>query len=332
MKAVGGSEWSRAVAPADVSAIVCAHSDERRRALRDAVASVRHQPEPPLETLVVIDHNPSLADWARRELDATVLENDRSRGASGARNAGAARARGSTLVFLDDDAVAGAAWLTPLVAPFANPQVVGVGGRIEPAWAAQRPLWFPDAFLWTVGASYTGQHANGVAGGAVRNVWTGNMAIRRPAFDLVGGFLESFGKQGAASAPEDTELSLRVTRRFPHALWYFAPGAVVRHHVPEERATAAFFLRRCYSEGRGKAALASVLGGNVLGAEASFLAGPLPRAFAAEIRRCLSGDVAGLARAGAIAAGTAATGAGYAAGLLRSRRAAPTVRAGRRAA
>ena len=45
----------------------------------------------------------------------------------------------------------------------------------------------------------------------MRNVWASNMAVRRAAFDAAGGFREDFGKVGAVSRPEDTDLCLRVT-------------------------------------------------------------------------------------------------------------------------
>lgn len=319
MSAQEGRGWPTQVASSDVSVIICAHTNERRQNLREAVASVNGQLAPPRETLVVVDHNRSLADWARAELDAAVVENDRPRGASGARNAGAARATGGVLAFLDDDAVASTSWLSALVAPFADSRVVGVGGRIDPSWAAARPRWFPETFLWTVGASYAGQYGNGSSGTTIRNIWTNNMAIRREAFDLVGGFLEGFGKIGSTNAPEDTELSLRVSSRFPQTVWYLAATAAVSHDVPRERTTMEFFLWRCYNEGLGKAALATLVGRAALSAETSFLAGPVPRAFFGEMGCVRVGDVAGLARAGAIAAGTTAAAAGYVAGLLRSR-------------
>ena len=136
-----------------------------------------------------------------------------------------------------------------MIVHFADPAVAGVGGRVDPLWATARPHWFPGEFDWTVGASYSGMPE---ATAQVRNVWSNNMALRRAAFDAAGGFREDFGKVGAASRPEDTELCLRVTS----GSWLYEPASAVGHWVPAQRATFRYFLRRCYDEGKGKAELA----------------------------------------------------------------------------
>jgi glycosyltransferase involved in cell wall biosynthesis len=72
--------------------------------LARAVASVRAQAQAPLE-IVVVDDAAGHAPVDRRRLggDVRVLVNTHAPGASGARNAGAAAARGELLAFLDDD-------------------------------------------------------------------------------------------------------------------------------------------------------------------------------------------------------------------------------------
>src|SRR5262245_11184433 len=52
-------------------------------------------------------------------------------GATRARNAGARAARGEVVAFVDDDALPDDGWLAALLAPFANPRVAGVGGRVQ---------------------------------------------------------------------------------------------------------------------------------------------------------------------------------------------------------
>jgi hypothetical protein len=188
-----------------VSVVIAAFSDARWHYLCDAVASVLAQTRPAIETVVVIDHNLALLARARRELPAAkVIPNSGARGASGARNTGVAACHGDVLAFLDDDARASAGWLEALLRHFADEDVVGVGGRVNPLWATARPRWFPPEFDWTIGASYRGMPQDA---GPVRNVWSNNMAIRRSAFEAAGGFREDFGKVGARSRPEDTDLS-----------------------------------------------------------------------------------------------------------------------------
>ena len=140
-----------------VSVVTAAFAMGRWDGLREAVASIRAQTVQVLETIVVIDHNPALLDQAQRELaGVVVVPNTRRRGASGARNSGVAASRGQVVAFLDDDAVASCTWLEALLVHFADPYVVGVGGRVVPLWEGSRPRWFPQEFDWTVGGSYRG--------------------------------------------------------------------------------------------------------------------------------------------------------------------------------
>jgi glycosyltransferase involved in cell wall biosynthesis len=294
-----------------VSVVIAAFSSDRWTQLRDAVASVGAQRRPALETIVVVDHNPELLGRARRELtDAVVIPNAGHRGASGARNTGVARSLGEVVAFLDDDACATPEWLAAMIVHFADPAVAGVGGRVDPLWATARPHWFPGEFDWTVGASYSGMPE---ATAQVRNVWSNNMALRRAAFDAVGGFRDDFGKVGTASRPEDTELCLRVTS----GSWLYEPTSAVGHWVPAQRATLRYFLRRCYAEGKGKAEIAVMDGAaNSTSAERSYTMRVLPGAVGRGLRDTATGDWSGALRSAAIIGGFCLAAAGFAVGCL----------------
>jgi GT2 family glycosyltransferase len=294
-----------------VSVVIPAHSDERWTQLSEAVASALAQTCPATEVIVTIDHNPGLLSRARRELtDVVVIPNTGARGASGTRNAGVARSRGEIIAFLDDDACAAPDWLETLIVHFADPAVAGAGGRVDPLWATARPRWFPGEFDWAVGASYAGMPETTAR---VRNVWTNNMALRRSAFDAVGGFREDFGKVGDVCCPEDTELCLRVTS----GSWLYVPTSAVGHWVSAERATFRYFLRRCFEEGQGKAGIA-VLDGAAKGtsAERSYTARVLPAAVGRGLAETVAGDSAGALRSAAIIGGFCTAAAGFAVGCV----------------
>jgi hypothetical protein len=146
----------------------------------------------------------------------------------------------------------------------------------------------------------------------VRNVWSNNMAIRRRAFDAVAGFREDFGKVGARSQPEDTDLCLRAAAAQQRGIWRYEPAAVAGHRVPQGRATVGFFLRRCLNEGAGKAALAALNGtAESTSAERDYTRHVLPGGLARGLRETVRGDVSGGLRSLAIAAGFSLTAAGF---------------------
>jgi GT2 family glycosyltransferase len=294
------------------SVVIAAYADERWPCTVNAVTSVQRQVPAPCEVILVIDHNPALAVRARAELpDVTVRENSGSRGASAARNTGVAHSGGDIIAFLDDDQAAiDTTWLQRLCRHFDDPRVVGVGGRIIPQWPRQRPFWFPPEFDWVVGASYAGLPPTAAP---VRNVWGGNTAIRRTALDAVGGFRPGFCKTGAVSRPEDTDLCVRIGHAIPDGHWLYEPAAAVAHRVPSTRSTPGYFLRRCWDEGRGKAALARFVGlRSSTSAERRYVSRVLPQALLRALRSALvDHDVRALACGMAIVAGLLVTAAGW---------------------
>lgn len=276
-----------------------------------AIESARSQTPPPAQLIVAVDHNERLCERLRAEVEGIeVVDHRVDPGASGTRNAGAALARSSLLAFLDDDVQARPGWLSELLAPFADPHVVGSGGMTRPAWQGPRPRWFPDEFGWVVGASHAGLPT---IPAPVRNVWSENMAVRREAFESVGGFRSGFGKVGSTSRPEDTDLCIRVAAATPDTHWVYVPTAVIDHAVPAARATFKFFLRRCYWEGAGKVELSAHLGvDSDLADERSYLLRTLPRAFLHDLA------AARLDRAAAIFLGVLAAAVGGTASLART--------------
>ncbi len=298
---------------AAVSIVIACHTEDRFEHLLEAIESAQRQTPAPDQVIVAVDHNEDLCHRLHSELDGIeVVDHRGERGASGARNAGAARAVNPYLVFLDDDVRAHPEWLRHLLVPFEDPRVIGTGGMTMPAWQGPRPRWFPDEFGWVVGASHTGLPTEFAP---VRNVWSENMAVRRTAFEAVGGFRAGFGKVGSTSRPEDTDLCIRIGASAPQSWWAYVPAAVVDHVVPRARSTFAFFLRRCYWEGAGKVELSAHLGEDRdLDDERSYLLSTLPRA----IVRYLGGGQP--RRALAIVAGIALAAAGGAVSLARTAR------------
>jgi glycosyltransferase involved in cell wall biosynthesis len=308
-----------AATAATASVVIAAHTLQRREALTEAVFSVLSQQQPPHEIVVAVDNNTDLYEWVCRNLPkAVAVHNQGSRGASATRNAGARVAGGSVLVFLDDDAVARSDWLQNLTAPLARPDVLGVGGQVEPVWLGRPPNWMPKEFLWVVGASYRGMPSKAAP---VRNAWSENMAVAKSDFWAVDGFREGFGKTGQHSQPEDTDFCMRLADAMPGRTWWYEPLAQVGHSVPTSRSTLRFFVWRCYNEGQGKAEMAHLLGpGKNLQDERRHAINTLPQGILRELRQAAaSRELAAAQRAAAIGVGLSAASLGYIIRQLRYR-------------
>jgi GT2 family glycosyltransferase len=301
----------------DISVVICAHTEERWEQLERAVDSLQRQSIAPYEILVVIDHNPALADRAYRRLPTVrVIENEQRRGISGARNSGIAAAGGAIIAFLDDDAIATPDWLEQLLAGYSSPNILGVGGAIEPLWQCDRPRWFPPEFDWVVGCTYLGMPDTAAP---VRNLIGCNMSFRREVFAHVGGFDEQIGRVGARPAGcDETELCIRLGRRLSHALLLYSPQARVQHYVPAARAHWDYFSARCLLEGRSKALVARLVGAGAGSAtERAYTLRTLPRGVARGLVDALiRSDLSGLARACAITLGLMITIIGYIQGMV----------------
>ena len=242
-----------------VSVVICAYTQRRWDDLVGAVESVQSQTHPPCELFIVIDHEPTLLGRARLAFPfAKVIANVENQGLSGARNTGVLATNADVIAFLDDDAVADPRWLEHLVAAYADPLVVGVGGTVTPAWDGERPAWFPVEFDWVVGCSYRGQPEKR---SVVRNLIGCNMSFRRGVFTEIGGFNHQLGRIGTEpTGCEETELCIRAGQYFPDGKVILEPDAKVVHRVTVERATWRYFRQRCLAEGRSKALLSDLVG------------------------------------------------------------------------
>jgi glycosyltransferase involved in cell wall biosynthesis len=166
-----------------------------------------------------------LADRRFRVVDAAD-----ARGASHARNVGAASAGGARLAFCDGDDVVHPGWLAAITG--ALDQLDAAGGRIVDVGLTERhrqarPAMTPDALPTFYGVPYMG---------------SGNMAITREAFDEVGGFDEGLERC------EDIALSwslLVAGRRIG-----FASDAVIDYH---HRPGTIGMVKQHFAYGRGMA-------------------------------------------------------------------------------
>jgi len=314
------SSVDEAVTRASVSVIIPTYTMDRWDYLCECIASAQAQTVQTQEIIVVVDHNPELYARAMRELSGVIVVPNISRqGVSGARNSGVKASCGELIAFLDDDVVASPDWLASLLRHFKNPEVAGAGCHSEGLWESPRPAWVPGEFGWTIGVSYSGMPNTPTA---VRNVWTSAMVVKRTSFEMVDGFREDFGKVGNRNLPEDTDLCLRITSAHDKAIWIYDPSTVMLHRVPAGRTTFGYLLSRCFLQGWGKAAMASMDGFSTsTSMERDYTRRILPAGIGRGFAETIRGDIFGAVRSVSIIVALAFTMAGYLWYLLESRRA-----------
>jgi len=139
---------------------------------------------------------------------------------SAARNAGVAAAAGEVIGFIDDDAVPEPEWAEAVLTAFATPDVAAVTGPvlgrngISLQWGLMavdrlgRDRWLPDG--------------EAPGDGEALKLHGTNMAVRRDALTLTGGF-----DTGFRFYLDETDLTLRL--KAAGARLVYLPGAVVHH-------------------------------------------------------------------------------------------------------
>jgi cellulose synthase/poly-beta-1,6-N-acetylglucosamine synthase-like glycosyltransferase len=150
-------------------------------------------------------------------------------GPAAARNRGALEARGSILLFTDDDCVPMPDWLDAMAKPFEDPEVVGVRGvyRTSQKRLAARfvQIEYEDRYRLMRGLR------------CIDFIDTYSAGFRRDRFLEMTGYDTSF----PVACAEDIELSYRMSARG----WKmkFAPAAIVYHSHPD---TFSRYLQKKY--------------------------------------------------------------------------------------
>lgn len=231
------------------SASVIIVSRHRAAALARCLTGLAQQDHPRFEVIVVAD--PAAAESVQH-LPIKLIQFDEAN-ISAARNLGLARAAAPLVAFIDDDAVPEPTWLTRLVAPFDDPQVVAstgyVIGRngISLQWGASEVDSLGQDHPLTITGPVT---RSGTPTRAVKTQGT-NCSFRRDALLSIGGFDPAY-----RFFLDEADVNLRLARM---GLTAIDPLALVHHgfaasdrrradRVPtslhEIGASTAVFLRR----------------------------------------------------------------------------------------
>ncbi len=225
------TDWPR------VSVVVCAYNEEQT--IVECLESLERSDYPDLEVIVCDDGSTDATLELSRRFPFTVLPLPHG-GLSRARNAGADRATGEIVAFLDADAMCDRQWPWHLALAFDDPEVSAVGGPNLPV---------PGAGLV--------ERAVALSPGSPTEVLTGddraehiagcNMAFRPSALSGIGGFNPRY-----TAAGDDVDVCWKLLDR--GLAIGFSPSAQVLHH---RRSTVAGYLRQQRGYGRAEALLAS---------------------------------------------------------------------------
>jgi GT2 family glycosyltransferase len=235
---------------------VCTHdrAPVLPRVIEPAVAQARGAGA---EVLVVdnasTDTTPAvLGELARRHAPTLRMVREPELGLSAARNRALAEARGEVVAFLDDDAVPRPGWLPALLAPYADPGVACVGGRVLLRFAAPPPPWLGPALFSALSAFDLGDRPRAIRYGDADYPYGANISFRVGAARAQGGFSTRVGLRGANQLQhEETDLCYRLEHAGGEVR--YAPDAVVDHWIAGDRLTPAWFLARHSRGGRSAA-------------------------------------------------------------------------------
>lgn len=233
---------SRAETPLPtLSVVICTRDrpDDLRRCL-ESLSTSRLEPD----EVIVVDNAPrtDATHAVARAFPSVRYVAEPRPGLSVARNTGAVASSGDLVAYIDDDATVHPDWVRRVREEFADTSVMAVTGLLLPAAldtpaqvAYETPAsFFHDARYQRLSYGREFLEQTKKRGPPVWRIGGGaNMAFRREAFALAGGFDERLGA-GAAGCSEDSEFWYRLIA----AGWecHYQPAAVVFHHHREHAA------------------------------------------------------------------------------------------------
>lgn len=212
-------------------------------------ALVRHCGSAKVEIIMVNngsdDETSGLLDsWAERDGRITVIHNFDNLNFSLGNNVGFAVSKGARVVFLNNDTEVQPGWLEPLLAPLADPEIMGT----------QPKLLYPDGRLQCMGVVFSGKTPFGyplyvdeaadsplvTANRRFRAITGACFAMRAADFAAVGGFDPVF-----INGQEDIDLCYRVGHG--RNVFEYVAGSTVTHHEGRTKGRGRFIIHNRYS-------------------------------------------------------------------------------------
>jgi len=206
--------WLPPAAPPRISVVVCTHNGAATLGqCLDSLLALRY---PDFEILLIDDGSRQHIAEIAKGHPQVRYEFQEHAGLSAARNLGTRLATGSIIAYTDDDCIAHPDWLLHLSHAFADETVAAAGGPNIPPAARNR--------IERVVAAAPGAPAHVLLNDTEAEHLPGcNLAIRKEALELIGGFRVQFKTAG-----DDVDICWRLRENGRRLL--FVPGAMVWHH------------------------------------------------------------------------------------------------------
>ncbi len=174
-------------------------------------------------------------------------------GTSHARNRAVREARSPVILFTDDDVTFDPGWLSHMAAAIHEHGDCDFwGGRVEPVWSVQPPLWFDIdrcAMLGDCVVRYQqGDQPRRWDSDHDPPFYTANLALRVERVTQAGYFDTTVGHRGGVRMGMEDSLMVQTIHAMGGRGWY-AADAVVHHPVAEDRLTKAYARRFAWRQG-----------------------------------------------------------------------------------
>ncbi|MFA7289244.1 MAG: glycosyltransferase family 2 protein [Melioribacteraceae bacterium] len=240
-----------------ISIIICTYN--RVKYIGECLSSLVHQTLSKELYEIVIVNNNSTDNTA--EICESFIENykennvtyvtERKQGLSFARNRGIKEAKGSIVIFIDDDGEANSDYLEKIYFYFVtDEELVSAGGKVLPKYeGGAEPKWM-SKYLWGLVTKI--DYGNKLEPFPLGRYPVGcNMVFLRSVFDEIGMFDTELGRKGRVGlASEEKEIFLKLSSLGKKIL--YIPEAVVMHNIDKERTTKEYVIKLSIGVGKSE--------------------------------------------------------------------------------